>query len=265
MNYLKRNDKMTRIFSLLLMVVLLVSCKSKQLVTSSDASDEISAQNIISKHNNNNFDFSTLYIKAAAKYEDEKNTQNVTAEIKIKKNEKILVSVRFLGITMAKALITPTSVQYYEKINGSFFEGDYIALSNWLGTDLDFNKVQNMLLGKALDDLSKSKYKATIVDKLYKLEEVENTTTQKDFYFEAEQFLVRKQEIAQPDQARKIMVLYPQYQKQNELFLPLLLNIEANQNDKKTTIDIDYKSVTLNEEFGFPYSVPDGYERIYIK
>ena len=256
---------MTRIFSLLLILVVLVSCKSKQLVTSSDANDEISAQNIISKYSNNNFDFSTLYIKAAAKYEDEKNTQNVTAEIKIKKNEKILVSVRFLGITMAKALITPTSVQYYEKINGSYFEGDYIALSNWLGTDLDFIKVQNMLLGKALDDLSKSKYKATIVDKLYKLEATENTNTQKDFYFEAEQFLVRKQEIAQPNQARKIMVLYPQYQKQNELFLPLLLNIEANQNDKKTTIDIDYKSVTLNEEFGFPYSVPDGYERVYIK
>lgn len=125
---------MTRIFSLLLIVVLLVSCKSKQLVSSADASDEISAQNIISKYNNNNFDFSTLYIKAAAKYQDEKQSQNVTAEIKIKKNEKILVSVRFLGITMAKALITPTSVQYYEKINGSYFEGHYIALSNWLET-----------------------------------------------------------------------------------------------------------------------------------
>lgn len=109
-----------------------------------------------------------------------------------------------------------------------------------------------MLLGKALDDLSKSKYKATIIDKLYKLEEIGNTTNiQKDFYFEAEQFLVRKQEIAQPDQARKIMVLYPQYQKQNELFLPLLLNIEANQNEKKTTIDIDYKTVTLKRRIWF--------------
>lgn len=243
----------------------LISCKSKQLVYSAEASNEISAQSIIDKHNHNNFDFSTLYIKAAAKYEDEKNTQNVTAEIKIKKDEKILVSVRFLGITMAKALITPNSVQYYEKINGTYFEGDYIALSNWLGTDLDFSKVQNMLLGKTLDDLSKGKYKASIEEKLYKLEELDKNSTQKDFYFEAEQFLVRKQTIAQPDQERKIMVLYPQYQKQNELFLPLLLNIEAFQKQSKTTIDIDYKSATLNEEFGFPYSVPEGYERIYIK
>jgi hypothetical protein len=256
---------MKQFFCFLFLSAVLVSCKSKQLLATSEASDAISTQNIIAKHNNNKFDFSTLYIKASAKYEDDKQTQNITAEIKIKKDEKILVSVRFLGITMAKALITPTSVQYYEKINGSYFEGDYVALSNWLGTDLDYAKVQNMLLGKALDDLSKGKYKATISDKLYKLEDIDKNKAQKDFYFEAEQFLIRKQEIAQPDLERKIRVIYPQYQKQNDLFLPLLLNIEANQKEKKTTIDVDYKSVTLNEEFGFPYSVPDGYERVYIK
>lgn len=250
----------------LTMVFLLVSCKPKQqLLVSTEASSEISAQKIISNHYNNNFDFSTLYIKAGARYQDDKQSQGVSAEIKIKKNEKILVSVRFLGITMAKALITPESVQYYEKMNGSYFEGDYIALSKWLGTDLDFNKVQNMLLGKAIDDLNKSKYKASIAEKLYKLQDTESNNTHKEFFFEAEQFLVKKQEVSQPELDRKFQIVYPEYQKQNNLFLPLLLNIEANQDNKKTTIDIEYKSVSINEEFTFPYSVPDGYERIYIK
>lgn len=256
---------MMKRISFLIVVFVVVSCKPKQLLVSSEASNEISAQKIISNHYNNNFDFSTLYIKASAKYQDDKQSHGVTAEIKIKKNEKILVSVRFLGITMAKALITPESVQYYEKMNGSYFEGDYAALSQWLGTDLDYNKVQNMLLGKAIDDLTKSKYKATITDKLYKLEDTEDKNTHKEFFFEAEQFLVKKQEVSQQQLARKFQIVYPEYQKQNDLFLPLLLNIEANQDDKKTTIDIDYKSVSVNEEFSFPYSVPDGYERIFIK
>jgi hypothetical protein len=47
---------------------------------------------------------------------------------------------------MAKASITPTSVSYY----GTYFEGDFSALSQWLGTDLDYNKIQNMLLGEPL-------------------------------------------------------------------------------------------------------------------
>lgn len=256
---------MIKRISFLMAVFIMVSCKSKQVLVSSEANNEISAQKIITNHYNNNFDFSTLYIKASAKYQDDKQTQGVTAEIKIKKNEKILISVRFLGITMAKALITPELVQYYEKINGSYFEGDYAALSQWLGTDLDYSKVQNMLLGKTIDDLTKSKYKVTIVDKLYKLVDTEDENTQKQFFFEAEQFLVKKQEVSQQQLARRFQIIYPEYQKQNDIFLPLLLNIEANQDDKKTTIDIDYKSVSVNEEFSFPYSVPDGYERIFIK
>jgi hypothetical protein len=66
----------------------------------------LKAAKIIGNHYNNKSNFSTLYIRANAKYADDKQTQNVTAEIKIKKDEQILVSIRFLGITMAKALIT---------------------------------------------------------------------------------------------------------------------------------------------------------------
>ncbi len=240
-----------------------VSCKSKAISTG-DASNNETAQKIIDGHYNNNLTFSTLYIKSNAKYEDSKQSQSVTAEIKIQKDEKILVSIRFLGITMAKALITPASVQYYEKLNGKYFEGNYIALSQWLGTDLDYSKVQNMLLGKAIDDLTKAKYNAAIVDKLYKLEAVSDKEISKDFFFESENFLIKKQEITQPSEQRKLVIDYTEYQKKDALFLPLLLNIEANQKKGKTTIEMEYKTITINEELSFPYSVPSDYERIYI-
>lgn len=249
----------------LVAIILMISCKSKAVLAESVATEIINSDKIIESHYNNKFEFSTLYIKAGARYEDDKNTQNVTAEIKIKKDEKILVSIRFLGITMAKALITPQSVQYYEKLNGNYFEGDYASLSQWLGTDLDFNKVQNLLIGQALDNLNNSKYTASIVDKMYKLEEVKNSNTKKTNYFEAENFLLKKQEIEQPAQDRKLQISYPEYQKLSDKIVPLKFAIEANQKKGKTNIDIDYKTITFNEDFSFPYSVPDGYERIYIK
>jgi hypothetical protein len=34
------------------------------------------------------------------------------------------------------------SVSYYEKIKGTYFEGDFSALSQWLGTDLDYSKIK---------------------------------------------------------------------------------------------------------------------------
>lgn len=255
---------MNRYIGLMLLVVFFVSCKSKAVLAEGSADKKVSSDKIIENHYANKKDFSTLYIKAGARYEDDKQTQNVTAEIKIKKNEMILVSIRFIGITMAKALITPTEVKYYEKINGKFFEGDYSTLSKWLGTDLDFQKVQNMLIGQALDDLKKGKYIASIADKLYKLESTGDSKTSKAYYFEGDKFLIKKQQIEQAEQQRALLIFYPNYAETNQILLPTALIIEAAQEKGKTNINIDYNTVSFNEELSFPYSVPEGYERIFI-
>jgi hypothetical protein len=248
----------------LFLLILVASCKSKAVLAEGSASNTLSANKIIANYDNNKSDFSTLYIKANAKYEDAKQAQNVQAEIKIKKNEKILISIRILGFTVAKALITPTSVQYYEKIGNKYFEGDYAGLSQWLGTDLDFQKVQNMFLGKTLDDLHKGKYAVSILEKLYKLQSNPDGNTNKSFFFESDNFLVKRQEINQPLQERALQIAYPDYKKYDAMILPLSLAIDARQKENKTNINIEYKNISFNEELSFPYNVPEGYERIYI-
>ncbi len=243
----------------------LVSCKSKATLLEGTASNLLSADKVIENHYNNKTEFSTLYIKANAKYRDDKQSQSVTAEIKIKKNEKILVSIRFLGITMAKALITPTEVKYYDKINSDYFEGDYSGLSKWLGTDLDFNKVQNLLLGKAFNDLHQSNFIVSIMNKMYKLEDNSDANNSKSFFFESDNFLLKQQEINQPNLQRALQIVYPEYKKHDEMILPLAIVIAAYHKESKTNIDIEYKNVSFNEELSFPYSVPEGFERISIE
>ena len=243
----------------------LISCKAKKAVISeAKATDEIAAKTIIENHYKTKKDFKTLYIKADINYKDDKQAQSVSAEIKIKKDEVILVSIRFIGITMAKALITPKEVKYYEKINGKYFEGDFSTLSKWLGTDLDFYKIQNLLIGQALDDLKKGKYKASIEESLYKLIENSNKSTEKTFYFESNNFLIKKQIISQKDKNRKLEINYPNYNSFSATNLPSEIVIDAIQNDKKTNINIEYKTATFNENLSFPYSVPSGYDKISI-
>ena len=251
-------------YIVVIVVVVLYSCKSRALVAEAKASELTSAENIIKNHYANKDDFTTLYIKASTHYESKNEALNVNAEIKIKKDEKILVSIRFLGITMAKALITPKEVKYYEKSGDKYFEGDYATLSKWLGTDLDFQKVQNMLVGRALDDLQQGTYKSTIDGKFFKVENTANKDTEKTFYFEAANFLIKKQEISQPAKNRMLQVSYPNFKVYSQMNLPTELLIDAFDNQKKTSINIEYNTVSFNEEFSFPYSVPEGYERILI-
>jgi len=246
----------------------LVSCKAKAKVANESKSGDanrMTAERIIKNHYANKNDFNTLYIKSNVKYSDDKQTQNLSAEIKIKKNEQILVSIRFLGITMAKALITPTSVSYYEKLNASYFEGDFSTLSKWLGTDLDFNKVQNILIGQAMDDLTKGNYQDSLVDQTYRLENISNDNTKKYFFFDKDKFLLNKQEIAQIAENRKMEVSYSDYKLYNETSIPSDIAINAEQDKGKTEINLGYGTITINEELTFPYSVPSGYKRILIK
>jgi hypothetical protein len=227
--------------------------------------NRMTAERIIKNHYANKNDFNTLLIKSSVKYSDDKITQNVTAEIKIKKNEQILVSIRFLGITMAKALITPTTVSYYEKMGGTYFEGDFSTLSKWLGTDLDYNKVQNILLGQAMDDLTKGKYQDSLIDQTYRLEDISNKNTKKYFFFDKDKFLLNKQEIAQIAENRKMDVSYSDYKMYNETPIPSEIAINAEQDKGKTEINLSYNTVTINEELTFPYSVPKESKRILIK
>jgi hypothetical protein len=257
---------------LLLMIVFglggsltLVCCKSKSAVVgATEKTTHLKASKIIENYNNNKINFSTLYIKSNVQYSDGNQTQNVTAEIKIKKDEQILISIRFLGITMAKALITPTAVNYYEKINGSYFEGNFSMLSQWLGTDLDFNKIQNMLLGQAIDDLKKEKFTESVDNQTYRLDNALENNTKKSFYFDANKFFVQKQEITQTIEARMIQVTYLNNVFYKEAILPSSVLIKTFQKGRKTEINLEYTTITFNEEFSFPYSVPNGYKRILI-
>ena len=246
-----------------ILLFFLIGCKSKQSVATAAANDNTEVSKIINGHYANEHDFKTLNIRANAKYVDEKQSQSINAEIRIKKDEIIWINIKFLGIPMAKAMITPTKVSYYEKINNTYFEGDFSMLSNWLGTDLDFSKVQNLFLGKAIDDLTKDKWVSEVVEKMFKLSLPNGSDIAKEFYFEGANYLLKKETITQASQNRSLEIRYPSFKEEKGMFLPNEINIKAEQKDK-VTIDIEYKNTTFNENLSYPFSIPSGYTAVEI-
>jgi hypothetical protein len=259
---------MKKYIALVLMSVFMISCKSKAVAVQNTGNTEVVVKKdnkVIEKHYDNKLDFKTLYIKASARYVDEKQSQNVTAEIRIEKDKQILISVRFLGITMAKALITPTAVSYYEKINSTYYEGDFTSLSQWLGTELDYSKVQNLLVGEALDDLRKGKYTQTIVENLIRLEDEKQSDLKKTFFLEPEKYLVQKEQISQAAENIMLEIKYADNKVFDQGNLPTSIEINAIQPKGKTDINLNYNNISFNEELSFPYSVPGGYKKVLIK
>jgi hypothetical protein len=258
---------MKKLVIYLFAAVSIMACKAKKTVAEQTVSQETvvdnKAKEVIQKHYENVLNFQTASIRSSAEYQDKKQSISINADIRIKKDEIIWINLKFFGIPMAKAFITPTRVSYYEKINNTYFDGDYSILSKMLGTDLDFQKVQNLLLGRPIDNLTKEDFIAEVADNLFQLKSKNKTDIEKLFSFETANYLLKKQFINQISKNRNVMVNYPSFFNQDNMFLPIGVSILANQQDQ-VKIDVEYKKITFNEELSYPYSIPDGYSQIKI-
>ncbi|WP_108869500.1 DUF4292 domain-containing protein [Aquimarina aquimarini] len=257
---------MSRILYLLCFsIVLFSSCKGTKAIGESGIK-RLNAEKVIANHYNRAFNFETLNTRVKIKYNDKRQSFSPNATLRIEKDKTIWVSVKMLGITLAKALITPKKVSYYEKINNTYFEGDFKLLSEWLGTDLDYNKVQQMLLGQALFNLRQDKYKSTIEGKVYQLRpKTELALFERLFLVHPNSFKIFSQQLKQPIENRDLKINYQSYQKIGNQDFPKEIYIEAIQDKEKTTIEIDYKAVDYNAKVSFPFKIPSGYKQVTIQ
>lgn len=206
-------------------------------------------------------EWKTLRIKGDAAYKDENTSQSLGMEIRMKKGEIILVSAKIGPITMAKALITPQNVKYYERISSTYFEGDFKFLSKFLGTDLSYEKVEALLLGQ-VDWKAAKKGKLTITDKQWKAVWKENTTTEGSYIWNALSAMLEQHHYQQSN--RNMQVSYSNHAAFDKWVFPQHVFVAATHTDGKNEIELKYSQLTINPEVNFPYEVPSGFDRVYI-
>ncbi|NQV77855.1 MAG: DUF4292 domain-containing protein [Lutibacter sp.] len=254
----------SKIFILILLVV--TSCKTTKNTTDINNIDELSTNKIINNHYTNNFHHQTVSANLKVKYNDSKNVVTVTIKLRLEKDKTIWMSATKLGIPLAKMKITPNRVAYYEKLQGTYFDGNFSLLSKWLGTELDYEKVQNILLGQAVLNLKKGKYNSKIDDNLYLLSpKKDNELFSILFFMNPDNFKVNKQEILHPEKQQSLSVSYSNYTKIKGEQFPENISIRALDKKNSTTINIEYKLVEFNNELTFPFEIPNGYKEISLE
>jgi hypothetical protein len=250
----------------IMMLLALSSCKSKKSLTNMDGIEEISTKKIISNHYDNNFNQKTVNANLNAKYSDSKMSTSINIKLRIETDKTIWMSATKLGFPLAKLKITPDRVSYYEKLKGTYYDGDFSLLSEWLGTELDYEKVQNILLGQAVLNLRKEKYDSKIDNQLYQLSPIkENELFGILFFMNPDNFKLNRQEITNTEKKQMLSVSYANYKNIKGEQFPENINIRATDRNNLTTINIEYKSVEFNEELTFPFEIPSGYKEISLK
>lgn len=245
------------------LTLFLASCKSSRVITGGTVDEKLSAKTIIKNHYRNQPDFKTLSGRMRIDYSDGDSNHSFNVSLRMEKDKAIWISAP-LGVV--KAYITPSRVSFYNKLQNEYFDGDFSYLSNFLGTELDFEKIQNLLLGQALFDLRDGRYDALANEATYELKPRQELDLFKIYYLiEPKNFKVAAQRLSQPLRKRLLEIRYKDYQQQGKHIIPNEIGITAINTDHRNVIALAYRNVELNRPLNFPYEIPRGYDEILLK
>lgn len=241
----------------------LFSCGSNKTITNRADIVALSSKKVLKNHAKNNFDKTTLSADLKLHFDKSGRSQNMNVKLKIDKDKMIWLSGSVFGFTVAKAIITPERVSYYVKINKTYFDGDFSKINTLLGAELDFTMLQNLLLGDAIFDMNAKNYNSKVDQEAHLLiPKQAHTIAAILLWIHPINYKIEKQEIRTFETDRFLSVKYKDYEEIKGTSIPGNISIQVKDDKNNASIDIDYKSVRLDEKISMPYKIPSGYKRV---
>jgi len=250
----------------ILALTLLISCGgSKKAVTTANEED-VTATRLVEEYYASTLNFDTFEARTRAKFTTNGDTKpTVTVQIRIKKDETIWIDGSLIGLSGARALITPDNIKFYDKLNRQYFDKDFSFLSNYLGVELNFDQLQRLLTGQTIYDLRDGRYSFN-KEQDHFVVTPKNANPLFDLLFEigTQPFTVQKQEVVMKKEQRNLYLTYGSYAIVENKPFPTKLNLRATEPKRTTQVAIEYKSVKVNDPVRFPFRMPSGYKEIVI-
>ena len=122
------------------------------------------------------------------------------------------------------------------------------------------------MLGEALFNLKSNGLKKTDHPSSYQLiPKRSNALFDLLYLINPTSFKLDSQEIIQSLKQNALKIKYQSYQKATGLVLPENMTITAVNANELTTLNLNLKSVSLDQPIRFPFSIPKGFKAIELK
>lgn len=270
-----------------LYLILSPSCKSKKSLPAPTAKcrlDYKSAKTLASLLEKNQAVYSTLNgkIKVTALVDDKET--DFTVSLRMRKDSIIWASISpALGIEVIRFIATRDTLKFIDRLHSNYFVGGYDTLSKMLNTEIDLEILQSLLVGNSVEFyMEDEKLRAGIdscqyllgtirkrklrkvIQKGKELKEPAQNIWLSDSVFRISRILFREFESDREFDARfrnfqKVEMAEDSLMKPISIPYSIQFTVKAN---KKGTIQLEYTKVSANKPQTFPFSVPEGYERI---
>lgn len=271
-----RKGKFIFIGILVLSILTQMSCRTTRSTIKKPLKAE-GPEYLFNKLKQNELQFDMLSAKFSLDLIIDKKKTSFNGQIRIKKDSLIWVSFTpALGIEVARLLISQDSVKFINRINNTFFIGDYQFLNDFLETSIDFDVLQSFIIGNDFQYYEIAKFRAGIDAMEYKLSTAGRHKLKKfvkehevpqvfiqNIWLDPYNFKITKVDIKQlTDENRKLKAYYGDFQSLNEHLFPYNMRFEI-ASETKVLVDVNFGKVIVDKPIRFPFKIPDKFTRIF--
>ncbi len=259
---------------LLFLLMALGSCSTLHDVVTPEVEDEeaIAVSETLSamQARQASFDF------FASRFSGTANVNNthydISGTIRIRKDSAIYLSLSpFLGIEMARLLITPEEVLFLNRLEGTYYQGDMDVLNRMFNTNMDFQMLQAILVGNDFAHFTRDRFSVSRDEDRLLLRNPERYPItgaalglpfQQNIWLDQDSYLIRENLLYEPRTQRSIRARYDRYDQIGQQDLPGEITLVMTDPDNRVELSMRYRRTSINEPQPMEINIPERYRRM---
>jgi hypothetical protein len=256
-----------------IMIAGLGGCKTKRSVIKAPIKEK-GAEYLFDRLRDNELKFNAFTARLNVDYTVDRNRNDFKGQLRIVKDSAIWVSFnQDFGIEIARFLITQDSVKFLNRLNKTYFAGDYAFVNNFLGANIDFGILQSLLLGNDFEHYEDIDFRASVDGGQYRLNTTGRSKLRKyvknhedhlrlllqTIWLNPENFKITEIRLKELTRnSKKLIAAYSDFQSHEKNKYPTRLNY-AIEADIPISVSVRYSRITINEPASMPFNVPGKY------
>ena len=259
------------------LAIIFDSCRTKEKIATKTEVESINEDILVGNILKNQINFETLFFKrVAVEYNENGKTTSVRANIFIKNNEEIIISVvPLLGIEVARVLIQPGKIVIIDRFNKEVYNTNFGYVKRKFHFDLDFNLLQSILTNSLFSypDGNPSKIRNYEIQKnngIYTFtSHKEGGQSNNPFVHRidvtADNYRISRNIILNQSANTRFDVRYENFTDLNNKKFPYTIRMNGQDGNERYGLSLKFSSVDVNDSNSILFSIPDSYDVYDLK
>lgn len=214
--------------------------------------------------------------KSSVSYSKGITTTNFKTVFRVRKDSVIWMSFIAFGIEAGRVLLNPDTIMAINRLSNQYFIGGYEFLLDAYGVEIDFESIQALILGNALDLDMQEKVHSFQDNGLYLLSGIRKKKLKKviekdkelkkenriySVWLDPVNFKVVKQSIYDFDTGKSISLKFNAFESLDGQLFPMSAEVFA-KSEENIKLEINHSNLSLEGPKPIIFKIPEKYEQI---